>query len=103
LVQERPQPFGGGGVEGDGDPMGTRGAFGQRVQSALVEGMDGIAHRLVVAAEGVGNPPGALVPGGSKEDLAATQGKGIGGAQPRRQCVAFAVRQRADEDWCTHT
>ena len=93
LVDERTQPFARPRRRRRWRSVRAGRAFGQGVQSAPVEGMDGIAHRLIVAAEGNGDPPGTLLPGGSEEDLATPQREGIGGAQPGSQCVAFAVRK----------
>jgi len=64
--------------------------------------MNGIADRLVVAAEGMSDLRGALGERGSEEDLATTQREGIGRAQSCHQCVAFGVRQGTNEDRYTH-
>ena len=44
----------------------------ERGESLGVEGMQRIEHRLVVAAEVLGNARGAFAAGAGKQDLAAT-------------------------------
>jgi hypothetical protein len=101
-MEERTQLLSGRCVEGGMDAMRTGGSLAQRRQSGLVEGMDRVAHGLIVATESVGDPRDTLVPRGGEEDLATTQGERRGGVQPGGQCVAFAVRQGTDKDWCWH-
>jgi hypothetical protein len=48
----------------------------QRRETALVEGMDGVADGLVGAAQVVRNRRGRLPLGTGQEDLAAAYGKG---------------------------
>src|SRR5690242_14418981 len=82
--------------------MGTGGAFGQGVHPRPVEGMDRIAHRLVVAAQVRSDLRGTLAPCRGEEDLTTAQGKGIGRTQPGQQGVAFGIRQRADKERSSH-
>jgi len=102
LVQEGAQPFCRSRIEGDSDPMGTGGSLAQGVQPGAVEGMDGVAHGLIVAPQVRGDLRRALAARRGEEDLATTQGKGIGRVESGGQDGAFGVRQRTDEDRSSH-
>ena len=65
--------------------------------------MQGVEHGLVVAALVGGNLRGTFATRAGQEDLAAAQHKGIGGAQPALQGMAFGVPQRAHKDGRSHT
>src|SRR5438309_4397799 len=69
------------------------GSFLQGVQAALVEGPDGVAHRLGGASQLPTDRRWGLAARTGQEDLAATQGEGIGRAQARLQGVALGVRE----------
>ena len=56
------------------------GLAGQAGEPPGGKGTEGVADGLHGAAEGRGNPGGALPFGAGQEDLAAAQGEGIGGA-----------------------
>lgn len=103
LVDHGAQPFRCTRIEGGGDPVGAGRPLGQGSKDGLVEGVDGVADGLVVAAEVRGDPRCTFAARGGAEDLAAAQGEGIGRTQPGHQCIAFGIRQRADEDWSSHT
>jgi len=92
-VQQRPELFGPGRIERGPDGMRTGGAFAQTGQARGVEGPNGVAHRLVVAAPLVGDRGWALTAGTRQQDLAATQDKRIGRAQPRLQSLALGSCQ----------
>ena len=57
------------------------------------EGVDGVADRLLVAAEGAGDGGHVLAAGAGQQDLAAAQGEGRGRAQAGLQGLALGVRQ----------
>src|SRR3712207_1668726 len=67
-------------------------------KSPLVEGVDGIAHGLRVAAKTLGDLVGVLAPGAGQQDLTATEDESIGRAQPRLQGFSLGVAQRTHKD-----
>jgi len=101
LVQEDAQPFGSHRIKGD-DPVGAGRSLAQGVPPPPVEGMDRVADGLVVAAQVRGDLRSALAARGGEEDLATAEGEGIGRAESDRQCLAFGIHQRADEDRRSH-
>ena len=70
----------------------------QGLRPALVEGMDGVAHRLGAAPEIFGYARRTLSAGAGQKDLAAPEEEGIGGAQPCLQSLALLLRKRTNED-----
>ena len=101
-MQEGAQALGGLGGEGRVRLVGQRGAVLQGAQSPFVEGMQGIEHRLVVAAQFVGDVGRAFAAGAGQEHLAAAHDKGIGGAQAALQRLPLVVRQRTDKNGSFH-
>jgi hypothetical protein len=97
-AQARGRVCGEGGVGG----LGPRGAALEGIHPPCVEGMQGIQHGLVVAAEVLGDLRGALAASAFEEDLAATQDEGIGRAQARCQRLLLGVRERTHENGCSH-
>ena len=72
MVQQRPQRFGLFGPKcRRAQALGPGGAFAQRRQAVRVEGVQGIEHRLVVAAQLRGDSRRSLAPSAGKQDLAA--------------------------------
>ena len=68
----------------------------QRGAAPGIERPDGIADRLIVAAQRFGDHAGCLATGTGQQDLTAPQDKGIGRPQPLLQGVLFARGQRTD-------
>src|SRR3712207_3037843 len=74
LVQELAQGLGLFRIEGPVNSMRTFGALPKRLGNPpLVEGVDGVAHRLGVAAQGAGDLVGVLASGAGEQDLATAQ------------------------------
>ena len=67
----------------------------QRRETALVEGMQGVAHGLIGAAQGVRNRRGRLALGTAEEDLAAAYRKGGHGPETGLQGCPLVRRERA--------
>jgi hypothetical protein len=82
--------------------MGQGGTVLQGIQAALVEGMQGIEHRLVVAAQLVGNLGSTFAASAGKQHLAAAQHKGILGAQAALQRLPLLAHERADKNGFSH-
>jgi hypothetical protein len=53
------------------DGVGTRGTFVEAAQAEAVESADGVANRLLVASQVVGNPWGAFPSDAGQQNLAA--------------------------------
>jgi hypothetical protein len=81
-VEHLPQGFGALLVEGGMHALGARGASGESVEAALVEGADGIPHRLRSAPEALGYLRRRFPAGASKKDLAAAHHESVFGSQP---------------------
>ena len=91
------------GVEGGVDGAGTGGALAERLlQTPFVEGVDGVAHGLGVAAQGASDPRGALAPCAGKQDLAAAEDEGVFGAQALLQGLALVFLKRTHADGFSH-
>src|SRR5215471_9255611 len=86
-----------------GCPLGGRGVAWQGCEPLGIEGVQDIADGLVVAAQGLANHAGRLTTGTGKQDLTASQHKGIGRAQPLLQGVLFVLGQWTDIDRFSHT
>ena len=101
-VQQRPQLLGAReetpAAEADGDAT----SLVEGVEASEVERMQRIQHRLVVAAQLLGDAWRPFAAGAGEQDLAAAQHKGVGGAQARCQRLALGVRQRTHEDGWSH-
>ena len=82
--------------------MGDVRATGEGRGAGGVEVVDGIADGLVVAVQVGGNGSGALALRAGKQDLAAAQGEGIGGAETRLERLPLVVGQRTDKDRSWH-
>ena len=80
--------------------MGPRGALGEGRQAALVEGLDGVADRLVAAPDLVGDLAGRRASGTRQQDLPAAESEGRGRAQAGLHLLARGVRQGTHEQWC---
>src|SRR3712207_6470551 len=103
LVQQLPQGLGLLGIEGSMNRMRTlRASLKGLRKSPLVEGVDGIAHGLRVAAKTLGDLVGVLAPGAGQQDLTATEDESIGRGQPRLQGLALGVAQRTHKDRSFH-
>ena len=87
-----PQLLGPARVEGGPDCVGAPQAGSQSCQPAGVEGVDRLAHGLVVAAQLASNRDGPLPARTGQQDLAAAQNKGLGGAQASLHLLALRVR-----------
>jgi hypothetical protein len=78
-VEQLAQPFGPPPVEGGMDGARTGRASAERLfEARVVEGVDGVAHGLVVAAQSASDPGGALAPIAREQDLAAAEDESIG-------------------------
>lgn len=75
----------------------------QAVQSLGGEGVQGVADSLHATAEGGSDPGGALPVVAGQEDLAATQGEGIGGAESTPEGGTLCFGQGPDEQGWFHT
>jgi hypothetical protein len=64
--------------------------------------MDGMAHALCRTAQLVGNLRRALPTRTGQQDLASPQGKGIRGAAPGFQMLAFLAGQWSKVHWWFH-
>jgi hypothetical protein len=81
----------------------TFGALPKRLLAPLlVEGMDGVARRLGVAAQGADDLVGILAPVAGEKYLATAQGEGIRRAQSRLQGFALGVTQGTHKDGSFH-
>ena len=102
-MQQLPQALGSLGVEGGVDGAGAGGALAERpLEAPFVEGVDGVAHGLGVAAQGAGDPGGALAPCAGEQDLAAAEDEGVGRAQAFLQGLALVFLKRTHEDGFSH-
>ena len=91
-------------IESPVNDMRTLGASPQRPgKSLLVEGVNGVAGGLGIAAQRVGDLVSILAPIAGDEDLAAAQSEGIRRAQSRLQGVALGVVQGTHEYGSFHT
>jgi len=77
-VQQGAEAFGTDRVEGRPDDLGTVRAEPRGGHAPLVERLDRLAHRLVVAAQVARDRRGSLTPRARQDAWAATQRKGIG-------------------------
>ena len=71
-------------------------------KSPLVEGVDGVARGLGVAAEACGDLVGVFAPGARQQDLTPTEDESIGRAEARLQGFALGVAQGTHEDRSFH-
>jgi hypothetical protein len=71
-------------------------------QPFVVEGVDGVACGLRIAAQLVSYLVGIFAPGAGEQDLATAQGEGIRRAQSRLQRLTLGVAQWTHEDWSFH-
>lgn len=70
-MQQGAQAFAGLRVEGGLERVGPRGPLDQRGHPSPVKRLDGIAHRLVGATQGMRDGRGSLASGAGEDDLAA--------------------------------
>src|SRR5262245_27130853 len=84
-------------------PPGGGGAWRECRQTLRLEGPNGIADGLIVAAQGLGSVAGRLAPRTGQQDLTATQHTRIGRAQPLLQGLLFVPGQRTDIDGFSHS
>jgi hypothetical protein len=71
-------------------------------QSLLVEGVDGVACGLPIAAQLASYLVGVLASVAGEKDLATAQGEGIRRAQACLQRLALGVAKGTHEDWSFH-
>ena len=95
LVQEGPQGFAASGVEDCGGGVWPGRLRLQRRKTALVERMNGIAYRLVGAAQVVRNRSGRLALGTGEQALAAAHGKGRRRPETGLERCPLVCRERA--------
>ncbi len=69
----------------------------------LVEGMDGVAHGLVVAPQRTGNRRSMVAIGTGEQNVAAAHGKGGGRTEACLQRGPLVGRKWPDKKWCLHT
>src|SRR5215210_2454811 len=104
VVQELAQGLGPFRIEGPVNGMRTFRALPKRLGNPpLVEGVDGVAHRLGVAAQGAGDLVGVLASGAGEQDLATAQSEGIRRTQACLQAFALGVTQGTHKDRSFHT
>jgi hypothetical protein len=102
-MQQLPQTLGSLGVESGVDGVRTGGALAERLlRASFVEGVDGVAHGLRVAAQGASDPGGAFAPCALEQDLAAAEDEGVGGAQAFFKSLALVFLKRTHEDGFSH-
>jgi hypothetical protein len=75
------------------DALGARGAGGEGVETALVEGSDGVPHRLRGASKTFGYLRGRLSSGAGQKYLASAHHKGVLRAQSGFEPFALVFRQ----------
>jgi hypothetical protein len=95
LVQQRPQGLAGASVDDGGRGVGSGRLWLQRRKTARVEGMNGIAHRLVGAVQMACNRGRRRPLGTGAEDLAAAYGQGGRGPESGLQGGPLVRRERA--------
>jgi len=98
VVEHLPQGLGALLVEDSIHALGARGAGGEGVEAALVEGADGVPHRLRSAPEAFGYLRRRLPAGARQKNLAAAHHESVFGAQPRFEPFALLSRQFPDEN-----
>src|SRR5215208_6641601 len=101
-VEHLPQSLGALLLEGIAGSFGARGSGNEGIQASLVEVVDGVAHRLLSAAEVGGYLRDLVSPRTGQKHLGTAQGEGVFGAQPRFQGFAFFFGKRTYEDWSFH-
>ncbi len=82
--------------------VGPAGASRERRQTLLVELVDGMAHCLFVAREGLRDGRRSLAACAGEQNLATTKHKGFRRTQPRFQGLAFLWGQVADKNAWFH-
>jgi hypothetical protein len=101
-VEHLPESLGALSIESGVDVLGARGASDEGVEAALVEGSDGIPHRLGGTSEAFGYLRGRQSSGAGQKDLATTHHEGVLGAQPGFEPFALLFRQFPDKNWWFH-
>ena len=91
-MQQGPELFPAGRIEGDVEPMGPRRALVQRGGTPSVERGDGIADGLGITAQLAGDRGSLLPPGTGEQDLGPAVDESIGRAQPSHHLGALGVR-----------
>jgi hypothetical protein len=64
--------------------------------------MDGVAHRLLPAAEALGYLRGMLAPRTRQKHLASVHGESVFGAQPGLEGFTLLFGERTYKDWSFH-
>jgi hypothetical protein len=64
--------------------------------------MDGIAHRLLSAAEALGDSRSMLAPRARQKHLASAQGESVFRAQPGMEGFTLFFGERTYKDWSFH-
>ena len=95
LVSQRPQGLAAPSVEDGSRGVGPRRWRLERGKAALVEGMNGVAHRLIGAAQVAGNHGRRLPLGTGQEHLAAAYREGGRGPETGLSCGLLVRRKRA--------
>ena len=94
-MQERSQGLAGPSIEEERRGVRARREGLEHGETALMEGMNDVAHGLIGAAEAASNRGGRLAFGTGEEDLAAADGKGGRGPEPGLQGAPLVRRERA--------
>ena len=89
-------------VESVAGSIGTRGSGNESIQSPLVEVMDGVAHRLLYAAEALGYFRGILAPRTWQKRLVSAQGEGVFRAQPASEGFTLHFEELTYKGWRFH-
>src|SRR5215207_11082197 len=89
-------------VEGVAGSLGARGSGNESIQAPLVEVVDGVAHRLLSAAEALGYSRGMLAPRTRQKRLASAHGESVFRAQPGLEGFTFLFGERTYKDWSFH-
>jgi hypothetical protein len=94
-VQQSAQALGTGRIKGTLNMMGDERAGLQTGQPLFVEGVDGVAYRLVVATQVLGDLDSRLAARIGQEHLAAAHHKRLGRAHTGFQGAALVRRHRS--------
>src|SRR5207237_673772 len=102
-MEQRLQPLDAlGGEDGLGPPVGPARLRVQGGEARGIEGMDGVAHGLLVAGECPRNVGHTFTAGAGEHDEAAPERDSVGRAQTGSDLGALLVAKRTDEDGTPH-
>jgi hypothetical protein len=102
MVQELLEGFSTLFVESSAGAFGPRGAGFEGIETAFVESVDGVAHRLGSATQRRGYLWRGLPASAGKQDLATTEDERVFRAETFLHCFLLGVAQRTYEDGRFH-